>query len=187
MAIEFFDDRLELIDYETKTDVVAITVETYTALRAYHIAEKFRKRGIPVVVGGYHPTHLPGEASCHADAVVVGNAESVWPEVISDARRKRLRKRYDGKVGFSSELPDRRIFQDKKYLPLGLVETGRGALFNANFVISLHIIRRNIMPAPFQRSWVISSSRARDFSFLLMIIWWLILGIPFDCARKWLN
>ena len=53
---EFFDDRIELIDYDTRTDLVCITVETYTARRSYQIAARFRERGIPVVMGGYqHP------------------------------------------------------------------------------------------------------------------------------------
>ena len=56
---EFFDDRIESIDYETDTDVVLITVETYTAKRAYYISEQFRKRGKKVVMGGYHATLVP--------------------------------------------------------------------------------------------------------------------------------
>nr|HQV32513.1 radical SAM protein [Calditrichia bacterium] len=86
IEIEFFDDRLELIDYDSRTDLVAITVETYTARRAYGIAGKFRERGIPVILGGYHPTHLPEEAAAHADAVVVGNAEGIWRDLLADAK-----------------------------------------------------------------------------------------------------
>jgi radical SAM superfamily enzyme YgiQ (UPF0313 family) len=123
---ELFDDRLELVDYDTPTDLVAITVETYTARRAYAIAAEFRRRGRPVVVGGYHPTHVPDEAAEHADAVVTGNAESVWARVLEDADRGRLRPRYDGGVAERPGTPDRSIFAGKAYLPVGLVETGRG-------------------------------------------------------------
>ena len=126
--VEFFDDRLELMHYETKTDLVAIAVETYTAKRAYHIASEFRKRGIPVVMGGYHPTALPEETAHYADAVIVGNAEVAWPQLLHDAERGQLQQRYDGKPGYGV-IPDRSIFADKKYLPLGLVETGRGCGF----------------------------------------------------------
>ena len=59
---ELYDDRIELIDYDTQTDLVCITVETYTAKRSYRIAERFRQRGIPVVMGGYHVTLCPEEA-----------------------------------------------------------------------------------------------------------------------------
>lgn len=124
---ELFDDRLELIDYDTPTDLVAIPVETYTARRSYDIAARFRARGVPVVLGGYHVTLLPGEASAHADAIVTGNAEGVWPQVVADARAGRLRARYDGGTGSIGDLqPDRSIFAGKRYLPISLVETGRG-------------------------------------------------------------
>lgn len=146
--IEFFDDRLELIDYETKTDLVAITVETYTALRAYRIAERFRKRGIPVVMGGYHPTHLPDEVANHADAVVVGNAEGVWKEILDDAQHNRLKRRYDGKVGFAPVLPNRDIFKGKKYLKLGLVETGRGCPFKCEFCHITSYYKAQYYPRP---------------------------------------
>lgn len=129
---EFFDDRLELIDYDTPTDLVAITVETYTARRAYHIAEKFRARGIPVVMGGYHPSALPEEAAEHADAVVIGNAERVWYPLLRDTQQGKLQPYYPGKAGYTG-LPDRKIFQGKQYLPLGLVETGRGCVYDCEF------------------------------------------------------
>ena len=92
IQLEFFDDRMELIDYETETDLVAITVETYTARRAYDIAARFRQRGIRVVLGGYHPTHLPEEAGQYADSVVVGNAESVCGQLLKDANNGGLKK-----------------------------------------------------------------------------------------------
>ena len=129
---EFFDDRLELIDYETKTDLVAMSVEAYTAQRAYHIAARFRQRGLPVILGGMHPTLLPDEAEQFADAVLVGNAEHVWPQIVADCRQGRLQKRYIGTPAYAV-LPDRSIFAGKRYLPLGLVETGRGCAFHCEF------------------------------------------------------
>ena len=74
----FYDERLEPIPLDEKTDLVAITVETYTARRAYQIAAEYRRRGVPVVFGGYHPTFLPDEALLHADTVVRGDAEGRW-------------------------------------------------------------------------------------------------------------
>lgn len=65
-----YDGRLELIPLDLDVDLVALTVETFTARRAYQIAGAFRWRGIPVVMGGYHPTLLPEEASQHAAAIV---------------------------------------------------------------------------------------------------------------------
>ena len=62
VEVEFFDERLEEIPTDTSTDLVALTVETYTARRSYQIATEFRRRGVPVVMGGYHPSFLPDEA-----------------------------------------------------------------------------------------------------------------------------
>ena len=164
---EFFDDRLELIDYETKTDLVAITVETYTALRAYRIAEKFRKQGIPVIVGGYHPTHMPEEASEYADSVVVGNAEGVWDQIIHDARVNRLQKRYQGKPMFSSVLPDRRIFDGKKYLKLGLVETGRGCPFKCEFCHITSFYKAEYHPRPIKQVIEDIKQTGKNFFFFV--------------------
>ena len=70
------DDRMEKIPYDEPTDLVAINVETFTARRAWQIADEFRKRGVKVVVGGFHATLVPEEAAEHADAVMVGSAFS---------------------------------------------------------------------------------------------------------------
>ena len=129
---EFFDDRLELIDYTTPTDAVAINVEAYTAKRAYDIAAKFRARGIPVIMGGVHPTLLPEEVAEYGDAVLVGNAETVWKKLLLDVKTQSLQQYYYGEPTYSV-LPDRNIFQGKKYLPLGLVESGRGCPFHCEF------------------------------------------------------
>ena len=76
--VRFYDDRMEEIPFDEPTDLVAISVETFTALRAYRIARQFRCRGVPVVMGGYHVTLLPEEARQEADAIVVGDAEPIW-------------------------------------------------------------------------------------------------------------
>ncbi len=130
---ELFDDRMELIDYNTQTDLVCITVETYTAKRSYKIAEKFRERGIPVVMGGYHVTLCPEEAAMYADSVIIGNAETVWGEMLADAREGALKKMYMGGVGEYTVQPDKSIFEGKGYLPVSLVETGRGCCHSCEF------------------------------------------------------
>src|SRR5438132_7156266 len=89
--VRFYDDRMEDIPFDEPTDLVALSVETFTALRAYKIARQFRARGVPVVLGGYHVTLLPDEAAREADAIVVGDAEPVWHQLLDDARRRDLR------------------------------------------------------------------------------------------------
>ncbi len=129
----FYDDRIETIDFDVHTDLVAISVETYTAKRSYDIAQKFRKRGIPVIFGGYHPTLVPEEASGFADSILIGNADTIWLQIVNDARNGSLKKIYRGETKFAGVLPDRSIFKNKKYLPLSLVETGRGCKFKCSF------------------------------------------------------
>jgi radical SAM superfamily enzyme YgiQ (UPF0313 family) len=147
IEVEFFDDRMELIDYETSTDAVAITVETYTAKRAYAIAAKYRERGIPVIMGGYHPTAIPEEVEMFADAVMIGNTETTWPQIIRDLREKTLQKRYYGRPGYAV-VPDRSIFAGKNYLPLGLVETGRGCPFQCEFCVISSYYQSRYYPRP---------------------------------------
>jgi radical SAM superfamily enzyme YgiQ (UPF0313 family) len=97
VEVDFFDERLEEIPADHETDLVALTVETYTARRAYQIASAFRRRGIPVVMGGYHASFLPDEALQFADAVVINDAEAVWKDVVRDARHRKLQKTYQSR------------------------------------------------------------------------------------------
>jgi len=86
VEVRFYDDRMEQIPFDEPTDLVAISVETYTANRAYQIASEFRRRGVPVVMGGFHSTLCPDEVALYAESVVVGEAERLWPDVIDDYR-----------------------------------------------------------------------------------------------------
>lgn len=130
-----YDERLEPIPLDEPADLVAMTVETYTARRAYQIAAAYRQRGVPVVMGGYHPTFLPEEALQFCDAVVVGDAEGIWPQVLEDARLGRLQRIYrqDDFPSIAGIEPDRSIFRGKRYAPVTLVQYGRGCRYNCNF------------------------------------------------------
>ena len=134
-----YDERLEDIPFDEPTDLVAMTVETYTARRSYQIAADFRKRGVPVVMGGYHPTFLPEEAGQHADAVVTGDAEGIWQQVVEDAANGNLMRRYSAAeyMPLGGLIPDRSIFGNKHYSPIELVQFGRGCKFNCDFC-SIH-------------------------------------------------
>lgn len=133
--VKFYDDRMEDIPFDEPTDVVAISVETYTAKRAYQIASEYRKRGIPVIMGGFHATLVPDEVSEYAEAIVIGEAEEVWATVLADAAAGRLQRVYKGKgrPPLVNLRPARSIFEGKKYLPIGLVEAGRGCHFKCEF------------------------------------------------------
>lgn len=134
VELRFYDDRMEKIPFDEPTDAAVIPVETYTAKRAYQIASDYRKRGVPVIMGGFHPTLVPDEVSRYAEAVVTGEAETVWANVVDDLRHHTLKKRYHGeRAGLSAIKVDRTLFRNKRYLPIGLVETGRGCRFPCEF------------------------------------------------------
>jgi radical SAM superfamily enzyme YgiQ (UPF0313 family) len=132
----FHDERVEAVDYgRVNADLAALSVQTFTAKRSYAIADGLRRRGVRVVLGGAHPTLLPEEAGEHADAVVIGDAEPVWRELLDDAARGRLRKIYTGDVNapLGGLMPDRSIFRGKRYARLLPVQFGRGCRFDCDF------------------------------------------------------
>lgn len=94
VTLEFRDDRLEPADVPTDADLVALSFFTPAASRAFELAAYFRAQGKTVVAGGIFPTAMPDECQLHFDAVVIGEGERVWPELLADFRNKALRKRY---------------------------------------------------------------------------------------------
>jgi len=93
IEVEIIDENIEEIHFE-ETDIVGISVMTPTAHRAYEIADKYRKLGSKVILGGIHPSILPEEAIEHADSVVIGEADDIWPQVIQDCVKNKLQKFY---------------------------------------------------------------------------------------------
>ncbi|MFH1101693.1 MAG: radical SAM protein [Methanobacteriota archaeon] len=92
--VKIVDERFEKLDFTKKYDVVGISCLTYNSLRGYEIAEEFRKQGAKIVFGGYHASLLPDEAKQHADAVVIGEAELTWPEVLQDIEKGAIKPFY---------------------------------------------------------------------------------------------
>jgi radical SAM superfamily enzyme YgiQ (UPF0313 family) len=132
---EFYDECIEEIPRDITTDLVAISAHTFSARRAYEIADRFRARGTPVVMGGYHPTFMPQEAGTHADAVVMGSAEGQWGRIVSDAKAGKLLSTYQAGALPGPELRryDMNVFRGKKYHPLLPVEFTRGCRFQCEF------------------------------------------------------
>lgn len=136
VEVRFHDDRFEDVPFDEPTDLAALTVETFTAARAYEIAGEYRKRGVPVVLGGMHPTLAPDEAAEHADAVCTGDAESTWPEVLRDAEHGALRPLYTGRTDRPQAgvvAADRSIFRGKRYLPVTLLQFSRGCVNGCHY------------------------------------------------------
>ncbi len=95
--VEHIDEGQETIDLNKKADLVGITFHTPSANHVYKIAAEFRKRGIPVVMGGPHVSLVPEEAEKHSDVIFIGEAEDTWKEFLTDFENKRYKKRYEQK------------------------------------------------------------------------------------------
>jgi radical SAM superfamily enzyme YgiQ (UPF0313 family) len=140
VEVSLTDENIAEIDFQEETDLVGITVLTTTARRAYDIADAFRARGIKVVLGGIHVSFLPDEASEHADAVVIGEAEETWPALIADLKANRLRKRYEriyeqGKRPPLDNLPvpRRDLFAKGAYIIKNTLAASRGCPYSCSF------------------------------------------------------
>ena len=92
--IEIQDEAVREIDLDYPADMVGISVMTCYAPRAYQLAAEFRKRGVPVVLGGVHPTYCPDEALQHGDAIVTGEAEESWPRLVADFEAGHMQRHY---------------------------------------------------------------------------------------------
>lgn len=130
------DDRMETIPYDEPTNLVAITVETYTARRAYEIAAEYRKRGVQVIMGGMHVMLMPDEVKQYSDSILIGDAETVWEQILLDTEQNRLQKVYNAPAGIAQMngvKPRRDIYKGKDYLPISLMQFSRGCRFDCNF------------------------------------------------------
>jgi len=127
--IKIINEFLEEINFDEAVDLVGITTLTPLVKRAYEVADRFRKRGIKVVLGGVHATFMPEEAKEHADAVVLGEAEVVMPKLIDDLERGTLQPFYHGEqLNPLQGLPiPRRDLLGRGYSPVfKVIETTRG-------------------------------------------------------------
>jgi radical SAM superfamily enzyme YgiQ (UPF0313 family) len=146
VELTFRDDGIDPIDLRSESDVpdlVGISVNSKTAARAYALAAGYRARGSRVVLGGIHVTTLPHEAIAHADAIVVGEAEWIWQNVVRDAMRGQLGSRsllrrpiyrhetYQPLVGLPQ--PKRDLIRSFRYVPFDVVQTTRGCPFPCEF------------------------------------------------------
>ena len=133
--ISIIDENLGVPDYLSmpRPDLVGITAFTSQAGRAYELSHFFRKSGVPVIMGGIHATMCMDEALEHVDVIVTREAEGIWPQVLADFRRGRLKHRYDGGLADIHEVPSARHDLVPEGYAFGAIQTTRGCPLNCNF------------------------------------------------------
>ncbi|MDO9068782.1 MAG: radical SAM protein [Deltaproteobacteria bacterium] len=140
--VTLVDESQDPIPIGRAFDLVGITAMTHQATRAYEIADLFRQEGVPVIMGGMHPTVMPDEALAHADAVVIGEAESVLATLLDDFLGGRLAKVYRAPIPQDDKLtipwPRREILAGKRYLTTQTVQASRGCPYDCSFCTVTH-------------------------------------------------
>jgi len=181
--IKIVDEAFVPDDLNEEVDLVGITVMTDLALRAYQIADTYRQRGVKVVMGGIHPTVLPGDALQHGDAVVTGEAEEVWPRLLFDASSGEMKKLYcANKITNLNGIPKPRrdLYPKplyKSYTPLAFgIETARGCPYNCEFCSIGSVMGRQYRSRPIPE--VLGEIESMDASHLFFVDDTLALNRP---------
>lgn len=135
VQIEYIDERIEDIPEKIDSDIIALSVETFAARRAYKIAKKYKTEKNKIVIGGFHASALPDEALKYCDTVLIGDAEDTWPVYLEDFKNGKTKDKYIStnkkeltKIDFNSK-----SFDGKKYNKIGLVQFSRGCKFSCEF------------------------------------------------------
>ena len=131
-----YDETAGAIPAGLEADLVCMTCITGTASRTYAYADMFRRRGIPVVLGGVHPTLMPGEAALHADSVVTGFAEATFPQLLRDFAAKQLKPLYAQGCDYTiarRPIPRRELLDKRRYITMNSVEAVRGCSLPCTF------------------------------------------------------
>jgi len=136
IEVSLVDEAFELIDVDGDADLVALTFVVPLANRAYHLARQLRERGKTVVAGGPHVSLLPDEAAVYFDAVVIGEGDLLWPQLLNDFRSGCLKKYYRNTHPINPEqipIPRRDLLHQKRYTVLNTVQATRGCPFACAF------------------------------------------------------
>ena len=146
VEIEINNESVEDIDLDADVDLVGISGYTAQISSGYRLADEFRKRGVPVVMGGIHVSLNPDEAQEHADAIIIGEAEGLWEQVVRDAQAGMLKNRYlcstysdmAHPVIPRYDLVERQHYINPPTVKSNLIpiQTARGCPYNCDFCLS---------------------------------------------------
>ena len=130
----FYDERTDPLPEVIDADVIAFSVETYTAKRAYIHAQKYRGPGTVIVMGGFHAAVMPEEILGYADTVLIGDAEGTWPQFLADCAAGHPQRRYtaDESVPMCPVTPAPGVYAHR-YYGIGVYQISRGCKFNCDF------------------------------------------------------
>jgi radical SAM superfamily enzyme YgiQ (UPF0313 family) len=170
IEVKITDENVEPIDFEEDVDLVGVTGMVMHAPRAYQIAQRFRQRGIPVVMGGPHASSLPLEAKEHVDAVVIGEAENVWEGLIEDFKNGCLKPFYQAEAFCSMErlpFPRLDLLRKDAYMTINCVQTTRGCPHQCDFCHVTHFFGKTYRCRPVDE--VIEEVKRLEGDFLVFI------------------
>lgn len=139
--VEIIDENFKDINFNKHYDLVGVTAVTQQALRAYEIIDEFKKRSIKVVMGGIHATVMPKEAKKHADSVVIGEGEFLWPALLKDFQNKRLKQFYaTDQLVSVKDIPTLRyeLLKDNPYRKIW-IQSSRGCPIDCEFCVASKI------------------------------------------------
>ena len=149
--VAIHDARVAPLDYDQKIDLVGITGYTAEIPSTYAIADEFRKRGIPVVLGGVHVSAMPEEALKHADAVVIGEAEEVWKQLLIDFESGSMQTTYHSDVLCTMKnmkIPRRELLGEAIYTNYNTLQATRGCPYDCDFCAVTGVFGRQFRTRP---------------------------------------
>lgn len=146
--VEVVDENKSEIVYDKKADIVAVIFDSSKYYHAYEIAYNYKKIGVPVVFSGFYPSHFPAEAQRHADSVVIGGAEHVWFELLSDFKKGNLKRFYSSVHSNISDVKSEQLIEEqimnseirkdkKRDGKMGVFMTGATGFVGSNLVCHL--------------------------------------------------
>lgn len=165
--VKIVDENVEPINFDDDVDLVGISLLTPTANRGYEIADRFRSKRVHVVLGGLHASLAPDEAKEHCDAVLIGEAESTWSQLLEDFEKGELKEEYrsERKPDMKKQLrPRRELMKEEKYVNIPKVEVSRGCPFDCIFCSTTKFFGKKMRYRPIED--VVEELKDLDVNFV---------------------